>query len=419
MAQNLSTRCCIAGGGPAGMMLGLLLARAGVEVIVLEKHADFLRDFRGDTVHPSTLQVMHELGLLQSFLARPHDEVSELRAVIGSSEITLASFRHVPARCRFIAMMPQWEFLDFLHSHASSYPGYRLIRQAEVTGILSDGDTVTGVRAMTPEGEIEISAGLVVGADGRHSAVRTAAGLVVRDLGAPIDVLWMRLPKLPGDASTTGARISPSAFLVTIDRRSYWQCALVIPKGGNEAIRARGLDAFRASVVAAAPMFAGRVQALESWDDIKLLSVTVDRLERWWRPGLICIGDAAHAMSPIGGVGINLAVQDAVAAANMLAGALADPQMGAAGVAPLLAQIQKRRLLPARWTQAAQVAVQNRLLSPLVGRAREVDFAAPMTVPWPLRLLNRWPILQALPAYAVGVGIRPEHVRSPVRQGPH
>ncbi len=411
MAKVLNVRCCIAGGGPAGMMLGLLLARAGVEVLVLEKHADFLRDFRGDTVHPSTLQVIHELGLLDKFLARPHDEVSELRAVVGNTEVVLASFKRVRTRCKFIAMMPQWEFLDFVRDEAELYPGFRLVQNAEVTGVIQSQGTVTGVRVTTPEGPLEVMADLVIGADGRHSVVRGAAGLVVHDLGAPIDVLWMRLPKLPGDPSTTGGRITTGIFLAMIDRGTYWQCAYVIPKGGIEEVRARGLEAFRADMVKVAPLFAGRIDALASWDDIKLLSVTVDRLERWYKPGLLCIGDAAHAMSPVGGVGINLAVQDAVAAANTLAAALTNPQLGRADFTPLLAQVEKRRLLPTRLTQAAQVAIQNRLLSPvLAGRGSD---APPMELPWPLKLMRRWPLLQALPAYAVGVGVRPEHVHSP------
>lgn len=412
MVQALHTRCCIAGGGPAGMMLGLLLARAGVAVLVLEKHADFLRDFRGDTVHPSTLQAMHELGLLERFLARPHDEVSKLRAVVGQTELGLADFTHLHTRCRFIAMVPQWEFLDFVRDEAERYPGFRLMQNAEVTGLHERAGLVTGVQVVTPAGPLQVMADLVVGADGRHSAVRAAAGLVVRDLGAPIDVLWMRLPKQPGDPATTGGRITTGLFLAMIDRGSYWQCAYVIPKGGIDAVRARGLAAFRADMVKVAPLFADRIGTLASWDDIKLLSVTVDRLERWYRPGLVCIGDAAHAMSPVGGVGINLAVQDAVAAANLLAAALADARIGTAALTPLLAQLEKRRLFPTRVTQAVQVAVQNRLLKPVVA-ARGGDAPSIMAVPWFLRLMQRWPWLQALPAYAVGVGVRPEHVRSP------
>jgi 2-polyprenyl-6-methoxyphenol hydroxylase-like FAD-dependent oxidoreductase len=422
MSQVLNTRCCVAGGGPAGMMLGLLLARAGVEVLVLEKHADFLRDFRGDTVHPSTLEVLHELGLLDKFLARPHDEVSELRAVVGNSELVLASFRHLHTRCKFIAMMPQWDFLDFLCAEAEKFPGFRLIRNAEVTGILQgdigDGKgtgVVRGVRVTMPDGALQVVADLVIAADGRHSVVRRAAGLVVQDLGAPIDVLWMRLPRMAGDPSASGGRINTGALLVMIDRGSYWQCAYVIPKGGMDAVRARGLDAFRGDLVRAAPLLSDRVDVLASWDDITLLSVTVDRLERWYRPGLLRIGDAAHAMSPVGGVGINLAIQDAVAAANILALPLADTRITTAALTPMLAQLEKRRLFPTRVTQAVQVAVQNRLLRPVI--AAHGAGVAPMTVPWPLKLLARWPLLQALPAYAVGVGVRPEHVRSPVAHG--
>ena len=408
----LSTRCCIVGGGPAGMMLGLLLARADVDVLVLEKHADFLRDFRGDTVHPSTLQVMDELGLLDRFLARPHDAVQVLRAVIGDTDVAIADFSRIQARCRFIAMMPQWEFLDFLRDEAESFPSFRLMQNADVTGVLQTRGRVTGVSVDTRHGRLHVMADLVIGADGRRSLVRQSAGLPVRELGAPIDVLWMRLPRQPGDTSSTGGRVGRGLFLAMINRGSYWQCAYVIPKGGLEPLRARGLDAFRADLVRLVPMFADRVGQLSSWDDIKLLTVTVDRLEQWWRPGLLCLGDAAHAMSPIGGVGINLAIQDAVAAANVLAGPLADAGVSPQALSSLLAQVQRRRLLPARITQAVQVAVQNRVLAPVLASAA-LPHAQPLAVPWPLRLMNRFPALLGLPAYAVGIGVRPEHVKSP------
>lgn len=388
-------------------MLGLLLARAGVAVVVLEKHADFLRDFRGDTVHPSTLEVMRELGLLDAFLQRPHDEVRELRGSIGGTEVVMADFSRLRTRCKFIALMPQWEFLDFLRDEAGRYPGFRLLLNAEATGLLQNESGVAGVLARTPEGPLQVHADLVVGADGRHSALRDAAGLHVHDIGAPIDVLWMRIPRLDGDPGATGGRIDAGHFLVMLNRGSYWQCAYVIAKGGIEAIRSRGLAAFRADLQAVMPLPAQRIDAaLASWDDIKLLSVSVDRLQRWWCPGLLCIGDAAHAMSPVGGVGINLAIQDAVAAANILAGPLADTRIPAAALAPLLARVQRRREFPARLTQAVQVAVQNRVLSPVL------DARQPLAVPWPLRLMNRWPWLRTLPAWAVGVGVRPEHVRS-------
>ncbi|MGH8820462.1 MAG: FAD-dependent oxidoreductase, partial [Rhodoferax sp.] len=403
---TLNTRCCIAGGGPAGMMLGLLLARAGVDVLVLEKHADFLRDFRGDTVHPSTMEVMHELGLLSRFLQRPHDEVRKLHAMVGDTDMVLADFSRLRTHCRFIALMPQWEFLDFLRDEAERYPNFRLLRRADVTGVIEQSGRVTGVQVQTPEGLVHVQADLVIGADGRHSTVRTAADLAVRDVGAPIDVLWLRLPRLPGDPSVTGGRINTGSFLVMLDRGSYWQCAYVIAKGGIEAVQARGLEAFHAALVRVAPLLADRVHLLANWDDIKLLSVTVDRLERWWRPSLLCIGDAAHAMSPVGGVGINLAIQDAVATANVLAAPLADRHLGAGALTSLLASIEKRRLFPTRVTQAMQVAVQNRVLSAVVDPAR----TAPMTLPWPLRLFKWFPMLRRLPAWLVGLGVRPEHV---------
>jgi len=390
------------------MMLGLLLARAGVDVTVLEKHDDFLRDFRGDTVHPSTLQVMHELGLLESFLQRPHDKAHDIRAVIGASEAVIADFSRLRTRCRFIAMVPQWEFLDFLRDEAALYPGFHLSMETEAVALVEEAGRIVGVRARTAAGEALIRADLVIGADGRQSAVRKAAGLRVQHLGAPIDVLWMRIIRLRTDPSGSAGRIGTGRFMAMIDRGTYWQCAYVIHKGGHEAIRARGLDAFRADIVALVPLFAGRIKAqLASWDDVKLLSVSVDRLAQWWRPGLLCIGDAAHAMSPIGGVGINLAIQDAVAAANVLAAPLADARISAEAITPLLAKVQRRRMLPTRLTQAVQVAAQNRMLNPLL------DSQRPPRIPWVLKLLDRWPALRAVPAYAVGIGVLPEHVRSP------
>ncbi len=407
--KNLHTRCCIAGGGPAGMMLGYLLARAGVDVVVLEKHGDFLRDFRGDTIHPSTLQVMQELGLLDAFLARPHNKARVLRVSIGGVEATVADFSRLRIPCKFIAMMPQWEFLDFLRDQAVLLPNFQLLLNAEAASLIEDSGRVAGVHVQTGDGLLVVTADLVIGADGRRSAIRAAAGLQVRDLGAPIDVLWMRLPVAPGDPTESGGRIDNGHFLAMIHRGDYWQCAYVIPKGGIAAIRAQGLEQFRTELTSVAPLFADRVQALQTWDDIKLLTVTVDRLERWWKPGLLCIGDAAHAMSPVGGVGVNLAIQDAVAAANVLAIPLMDRAVTADEITTLLAQVERRRSLPTRLTQAAQVAIQNRLLAPvLTGDRRQ-----PLAMPWPVKLLNRWPALRALPAYAVGIGVRPEHVRSP------
>jgi len=394
--------CAIAGGGPAGIMLGFLLARAGIEVAVLEKHADFLRDFRGDTIHPSTLEVMRELGLLDALLQLPHQKIRELRGYIGDDEIRIADFTHLPTSCGFIALLPQWDFLNLLAERAAHYPSFHLAMQAEVTGLIEAGGHIAGLRAQTPEGPREIRADLIIGADGRHSVVREAAGLKIDNLGAPIDVLWMRLSKHPGDPQQTAGRINYGRFLVMLDRGDYWQCAYVIKKDGFAEIRTRGIESFRGEISRIAPFLADRVGELRDWDDIKLLAVMVDRLEQWWRPGLLCIGDSAHAMSPIGGVGINLAIQDAVAAANILAQPLRD------GTADrYLASVQRRRMLPTRLTQALQVLVQERVMDPVLRSER------PITAPWPVRLFNHVPWLRRIPARLIGLGFRPEHVRSP------
>jgi 2-polyprenyl-6-methoxyphenol hydroxylase-like FAD-dependent oxidoreductase len=398
-----STQCCIAGGGPAGVMLGFLLARSGIDVIVLEKHGDFFRDFRGDTVHPSTLEIVYELGLLDEFLKLPHQEAPRLEGRIGASTITVADFSHVPTRCKFIALMPQWDFLNFMSDHAKRYPSFHLEMNAEVDDLLVENGRVAGVRAQTPSGPLEIRANLIVGADGRSSTVREKANLEVEDFGAPIDVLWMRVSRRPSDPDMTFGRIDAGKILVMINRGDYWQCAFVIRKGGFSDVQARGLPAFRATLRELAPYLEDRPDELGDWDDIKLLTVKVDRLRRWYRPGLLCIGDAAHAMSPIGGVGINLAIQDAVAAANILAGHFGQTPMDEAP----LAAVQRRREWPARMTQRIQVFVQNRIMS------RILDSAQAMTPPLPVRLLQAVPLLRAIPAYVVGIGFRPEHVHSP------
>ncbi len=383
------------------MMLGLLLARAGIDVTVLEKHADFLRDFRGDTVHPSTLQLMHELGLLDEFLTRPHQELRKLSVQIGTETVQVGDFTHLPTRCKFIALMPQWEFLDFLAAHAKRYPGFRLLMRTEGTGLLRDGDRVVGVTARSPADSLEIRAGLVVATDGRHSTMRDAASLKVIDYGAPMDVLWLRLSRRDDDPGQTLGRIDAGRMLVTLDRGDYWQCAFVIAKGGNDAIRSEGLDAFRAEIVRLAPHFRDRAHEIASWDDVKLLTVAVNRLERWYQPGLLLIGDAAHAMSPIAGVGINLAVQDAVAAANILV-----PPLRRGAVTPAeLRAVQRRRELPAKLTQAMQLAVQKRVISNVL-RA-----TATPRPPWLVRMLGRFPFLQRFPARIAGIGFRPEHIR--------
>jgi len=399
--REVSVRCCIAGGGPAGMMLGFLLARAGIAVQVLEKHADFLRDFRGDTIHPSTLEVMHELGVLEDFLQRPHQEVRSLGAQIGDISLQVADFTHLPTRCRFLALMPQWDFLNFIEEQAKRYPGFRLEMETEATALIEDGGRVTGVLAETPQGSLAVRADLVVGADGRPSTVREKAGLERVDLGAPMDVLWMRLSRRPSDPEQTLGRVDAGRFLVMLNRGDYWQCAFVIPKGGFDQIRQRGLADFRAEIARLAPYLGDRVGELAGWPDIKLLTVAVDRLRVWHRPGLLCIGDAAHAMSPVGGVGINLAIQDAVAAANILA-----PRLLKGGVTEDdLQRVQRRREFPTRATQQLQVFIQNRVIGQVLQSSAEPS------PPLLLRLLEWWPRLQRIPARLVGLGFRPEHVR--------
>ena len=395
------TICCIAGGGPAGMMLGLLLARSGIDVYVLEKHKDFLRDFRGDTVHPSTLEVMSELGLLDEFLKRPHQELRQFSGTVGSMAFKIADLSHLPVKCKFVALMPQWDFLDFLAEHARRYPNFHLLMQTEVTGLLQKDGAVTGVTAQTPNGPMTIGAHLVVGADGRHSTIREVAALPRDEFGVPIDVLWMRLPKRPDDPNAVLGRIAAGAIFVTIDRGDYWQCAFVIRKGGAESLRERGIEAFRSVLARVAPDFADRVAELRDWDEIKLLTVVIDRLRQWCRPGLLCIGDSAHAMSPIGGVGINLAIQDAVATANILAGTLL---RGTPGLNELR-KVQERRAWPARVIQQMQILVQNRVMTRILQLQREPR------PPLALKLLDRVPFLRRIPARLIGMGVRPEHVR--------
>jgi 2-polyprenyl-6-methoxyphenol hydroxylase-like FAD-dependent oxidoreductase len=391
----------IAGGGPAGVMAGLLFARAGCRVQVLEKHADFFRDFRGDTVHPSTLELLRELGLLDEFLKRPHDEVRSLTARVANRQITIADMSHLPVQSRFVALMPQWDFLDFLAQEARHYPTFSLRMEAEAVDLVIENGRVAGVRLKDGE---EVRARLTIAADGRGSILRDKAGLPKKDLGAPIDVLWFRLPKQKTAVNETGGTFGAGTLVVEIDRGDYWQCAYVVPKGAADEIRRNGLPAFRADVARAAPELAGVVDTLKKWDQVKLLAVSLDRLDRWWRPGLLAIGDAAHAMSPVGGVGINLAVQDAVAAANILAAPLAAGE----NVDGLLAKVQERRMLPTRVIQGVQQAVHDRVLTPLVIRKAVLD-----KVPLPLRLFERLPFLRRIPARLVSLGVRREHIRSP------
>ena len=391
----------IAGGGAAGVMAGLLFARAGCMVQVLEKHSDFFRDFRGDTVHPSTLELLRELGLIDQFLKRPHDEVRSLTARVADRQITIADMSHLPVKDRFVALMPQWEFLDFLAQEARHYPTFSLRMESEAVDLVFEHSRVIGVRLQDGE---EVRARLTIAADGRSSILRDKASLPKKDLGAPIDVLWFRLPKGKTPTNETGGTFGAGTLVVEIDRGDYWQCAYVVPKGAADEIRAKGIAAFRNNVANAAPDLAPVVDTLKDWDQVKLLSVSLDRLTRWWRPGLLAIGDAAHAMSPVGGVGINLAVQDAVAAANILAGPLARGE----DVDPLLEKVEERRLFPTRVVQGAQKAIHDRVLTPLVLRKAVLD-----KVPLVLRLFDRVHFLRRIPARLIGLGVRREHIRSP------
>jgi len=404
MPETISVQCCVAGGGPAGMMLGLLLARAGVPVLVLEKHADFLRDFRGDTLHPSTLEIMHELGVLEQFLRLPHQKVSRINARFGDLEFTVADFSHLPTQCRYIAFIPQWDFLNFLVEVGSQYATFHIRMSAEVTDLIERDGSVIGLRADTPSGPLEVCAALVVGADGRHSVVRKRAELSVEEFGAPMDVLWFRLSRKPSDPIDPMGRFDTGRIFIMLNRGDYWQCGFVIAKGSLGEIRAQGLPLFRESVAKLAPFAADRVQELQDWEPIKLLTVQVDRLRQWYKPGLLCIGDAAHAMSPVGGVGINLAIQDAVATANLLAQPLRDGQVTEA----VLAKVQARRAWPTQMTQRVQLTIQNRVIR------RVLDSTVPLTPPYALRLLARFPFLRCIPARLIGLGVRPEHVRMPV-----
>ena len=394
------------------MMLGYLLGRAGVNTIVLEKHADFLRDFRGDTVHPSTMMVMQELGLIEDFLRLPHSEIPALSAEIGDTEFKLADFARVPCPFKFIALMPQWDFLNFLADKGRSFPSLKVVMSAQVTGLIETEGRVLGVKVIGLDGPFEIRATLVVGCDGRSSTVRTAAGLVVQDFGSPIDVLWFRLSKRPGDPGQVLGHLKADKMLVTIDRTDYWQCAFVIGKGGIQRVHEQGLEAFKAAVADGARFLAGRVDEIKSFDDVKLLSVSVDRLTNWSRPGLLCIGDAAHAMSPVGGVGINLAIQDAVATANLLAARLRDGTLRDED----LDSVRRRRLFPVKVIQRLQVAVHNRVLKPTISGVERSLRERALKAPWPLRLLDANARLRRWPAQMLGFGVRPEHVRSPDRE---
>ncbi len=407
MADPITVQCAIVGGGPAGMMLGVLLARAGVTVAVLEKHADFFRDFRGDTIHPSTLEVMHELGVLEDFLTLPHFKARTLSGKIGTSSFTMADFSHLPTKCSFVAMMPQWDFLNFLAEFSKTFPTFQLFMGWSATALIESKKRVTGLLAQTPTGEQTILADLVVACDGRHSTLRKLCDMKTQDLGAPMDVLWFRISRKASDAQEIFGRFESGQVFVQINRGDVWQCGLVIAKGSFETLKAQGLDAFRQRIRSLTDDLDDRVSEISSWDDVKLLSVTVDRLTEWHRDGLLFIGDSAHAMSPVGGVGINLALQDAVASANLLAERLREGTLSRAD----LALVQQRRMFPVTVTQAIQLAIQNRI----IGAA--LDAQEPLKIPFALKLLNWFPWLRRLPARLIGLGVRPEHVRSPLFRG--
>jgi 2-polyprenyl-6-methoxyphenol hydroxylase-like FAD-dependent oxidoreductase len=382
------------------MMLAYLLAEEGIQVTVLEKHKDFFRDFRGDTVHPSTLNVLNELGLLKEFLELPHERVASLGVIIGDSEFQIADFRHVPAACKFIALMPQWDFLNFLSSHAKKFPSFQLLMQHEATGLITEGDRITGIVAQNENGQVEIHADLVIGCDGRHSRTRNASGLDMIEHGVPIDVLWFRISRTPVDPAQVLGNVNYGKALILINRSDYFQAGLIIKKGSYSDIQARGLDALRTDIRKIAPYLGDRVNELDTWDKIQILTVQINRLKRWYLPGLLCIGDAAHAMSPAGGVGINLAIQDAVAAARILARPLQARNIPVSA----LAAVEKRRMLPTRVTQAFQLGAHR-------GFARIFENPGPIQAPWQLKAAVRIPGIQRAVGYAVGIGVRPEHVR--------
>ncbi len=404
MSRERKTDCVIAGGGPAGMMLGVLLARVGVSVLVLEKHADFFRDFRGDTIHPSTMEVLHELGWLTEFLKLPHEKVHRLRASFGEHELTLADLSRLKVAAPFIAMMPQWDFLNFLAEKARAYPNFELRMNCKAIGLVTEEGRVTGMTAETAEGAVTIHASLCVAADGRTSELRRLSGLKAHEYGAPMDALWFRLPRHATDTVETQARFDRGRIFIMLNRGSYWQCAFVIPKGANQGIRAKGLAEFRKAVSALLPVDAERSNDIASLDDVKLLVVQVDRLKRWWKPGLLCIGDAAHAMSPVGGVGINLAIQDAVATANLLGAALRDKRLTDRDVE----NVQKRRDWATRATQRMQLFLQRTVIAPALG-----DGAA-VAPPLALRLITGLPLLSRIPARLLGLGFQPEHIAKPM-----
>ena len=398
--ESLNTTCCVVGGGPAGVMLGYLLARAGVQVTVLEKHKDFNRDFRGDTVHPSTLEVMQELDLLEDFLKVPHQELTSVGGVFGDFAFKTVDFSRLPTHCRFVALMPQWDFLDFLSGRARQFSGFDLRMEHECVGLVHDQGRVRGVEVRTPDGPMEVRADLVIGCDGRHSTTRQAARLEVIERGVPIDVLWFRISRRANDPDQLLGNINYGRVLILINRGDYFQAGLLIRKGSFAELQNDGMEHFRHVIRQIAPYLGDRVEELKDWEQIKLLTVQVNRLRRWYRPGLLCIGDAAHAMSPAGGVGINLAIQDAVATANLLTNPLREGRV----TQWWLAQVQQRREFPTRVTQQLQVFAH-------MGLQRVFQNPGPAKAPWQLKVAVQLPGIQHVIARVVGIGVRPEHIK--------
>jgi 2-polyprenyl-6-methoxyphenol hydroxylase-like FAD-dependent oxidoreductase len=405
--KTITTTCCISGGGPAGIMLGFLLARAGIETTVLEKYPDFFRDFRGDTIHPSITEILYELGLLEEFLKLPHEELHQLEASIGNEKVILVDFSHLKVHCPFITLIPQWDFLNFISTKAKQYPAFHLLMETEAIDVIKEGGNIVGVQAKNKEERFEIHSKLVIGADGRHSTIRDKSGLTVKNLGAPMDALWFRLSRKKSDPASLLGKVDLGKMMIMINRNDYWQCGFLIRKGEFDAIKQDGIDSFRKSITEFVPELIDRVQEIKEWEQVKLLTVTVDRLIKWYCPGLLCIGDSAHAMSPIGGVGINFAIQDAVAAANILVPAFLRGTISQSD----LAKVQKRRELPVKIIQRIQVLIQNRVIANILGKRTHPK------LPWLLRFIKRFPYLRRIPAYMVGIGFRPEHVKTPDTRG--
>lgn len=409
-AKVIHTSCCISGGGPAGIMLGFLLARAGIETTVLEKWPDFFRDFRGDTIHPSVMEILHELGLLEGFLKLPHDEVHQIEGEIGNEKVSLVDFSHLHAHCPYVAIIPQWDFLNFIANTAKQYPSFHLLMETETTDVIRNGVDIIGVKAKNKKGDfsqedsvIEIHSKLLIAADGRSSTVRDKSGLLSKSSGAPMDVLWFRISRKNTDSATVFGKVDLGKILIMLNRNDYWQCGFLIRKGDFENIKNAGLNSFHKDIVEIMPMLNDRVNEIKEWEQVKLLTVTIDHLTKWYCPGLLCIGDSAHAMSPIGGVGINLAIQDAVAAANVLVPAFLRGTI----LQSDLKKVQQRRELPVRVIQRVQVLIQNHVIARVLGN--RIHFK----LPWQLQILKRFPFLRRIPAYMVGIGFRPEHVKTP------